>query len=165
MFNIKISIGEYSVDNINWFKEHEGLDAFQCDIIYCDNKIGFFSESYMNGPDDYTFNNDFDEELKKLRETANKFFDKYSKDDKLFTTEDFFIRFLKRLKEAGDMANDRQKIVISTSYPYDYKIEDNKNVLSPTVLEDIESNKLVIPVFPLNINIEVNDMEEDYGIC
>ena len=57
-----IIIEHYSVDNIKWFKEHEGMDAFKCDILYDGKKIGEFSESYMNGPDTYSLDSD---EIKK----------------------------------------------------------------------------------------------------
>ena len=29
-----ISIGDYSVDNIKYFEDHEGIDIFKCDILY-----------------------------------------------------------------------------------------------------------------------------------
>lgn len=157
----EISIGDYSVANINWFKEHEGLDAFQCDILFCGQKIGFFSEDYMNGPDNYTFIDDFDKELEKLRTTAKQFFDKYSKDPDLYKTEDFFIRFLKSLKEASNDSNIVSKISINTSYPYDYEILKNDNQTVPTIKENEDSNNIVIPIIPFSINIDVSDEKDD----
>lgn len=68
-----ISIGDYSVDNIKYFEDHEGIDIFKCDILYNNKKIGTFSEDYMCGPSNYNFNNNFDEELTKLRKTATSF--------------------------------------------------------------------------------------------
>ena len=117
-----ISIGDYSVDNIKYFEDHEGIDIFKCDILYNNKKIGTFSEDYMCGPSNYNFNNNFDEELTKLRKTATSFFNKYS-NDKFFDDEDFFIYFLKSLKEANDKLKLDQKIIIDTVYPFDYTIE------------------------------------------
>lgn len=159
---MNISIGDYRVDNVNWFKEHEGLDAFQCDIIYCDKKIGFFSENYMAGPDEYKFDNDYKEEIEKLRETAKAFFERYSKEENNLVCEDMFIRFLCSLSEASKEATEKQKIVIETSFPYNYELEDNEKVLAPAFLKGEEFDKLVIPVFPLSINIDVIDREDEY---
>ena len=150
---MKVSINEYRVDNINWFKEHEGLDAFQCDIIYSNEKIGFFSEDYMNGPDNYSFNKDFDEELKKLRKASESFFKNYSKEQH-FDDEDFFIRFLMSLNEATVEAKEGQAIIITTSYPYDYKIDKNSKLIEPTIIHDKDYDKLMIPVLPLNLNLQ-----------
>ena len=33
-----ISIGDYSVDNIKYFEDHEGIDIFKCDILYNNKK-------------------------------------------------------------------------------------------------------------------------------
>ena len=156
-----LSIGDYSVNDINWFKEHEGFDAFYCNILYCGEKIGSFSEDYMNGPDHYTFENDFDDEIKKLRKTAKQFFDKYSKDPDLYRNEDFFIRFLKKLKEASNESNINSKISINTCYPYDYEILKNDNQTIPTIRESKDSNNLIIPIIPLPINIDVIAKKED----
>ena len=159
-----ITIGDYSVANISWFKEHEGLDAFQCDILYCGERIGFFSEDYMNGPDNYSFINNFDDEIQKLRTTAKNFFDKYSTDPDMYKTEDFFIRFLKSLKEASNDSNIVSKISINTSYPYDFEILRNDNQTTPTIKENVGRNFLIIPVIPFSINIDVSDEKDDnYG--
>ena len=72
-----ISIGNYRVNNIKYFEDHEGFTIFKCDILHNDKKIGTFSEDYMCGPNNYTFDNNFNEELLKLRKTAANFFDKY----------------------------------------------------------------------------------------
>lgn len=65
-----ISIGNYRVNNISYFEDHEGFTIFKCDILHNDKKIGTFSEDYMCGSNNYTFDNNFNEELLKLRKTA-----------------------------------------------------------------------------------------------
>lgn len=151
---MKVSINGYRVENINWFKEHEGLDAFQCDIIHSNEKIGFFSEDYMNGPDNYSFNNDFEKELNKIRMASRSFFDTYSKDAGLFRDEDFFIRFLRTLNEASEEAKEGNRITISTSYPYNYEIGQVSEVFEPTIKFGKNYNLLVIPVLPINFNLQ-----------
>ena len=165
---MKTTINEYSVDNIKWFKEHEGFDAFKCDIKYQDNIIGSFSENYMNGPDEYYFKGNFNDELEKLRDAANSFFEKYSKDkdliaNKFGTNEDFFIRFLRNLEEASTNAIEGEEIYISTSYPFNYEIEKNKSLNNPKLYIDTDENKLIIPVIMFNINIDTMEKDEEYG--
>lgn len=167
---MNIKIDNYSVDNINWFKEHEGLDAFQCDILYDNKKIGFFSESYMAGPDDYKFDGDYDSELKKLRESANNFFKKYSSDTDLVnntfnSNEDFLIRFMRSLKEASKEATEGEEIHISTSYPFDYEIKKCDKLIEPTLYHDVEENRLIFSILPLGLNLQVSEQENDYGLC
>lgn len=152
-----IGINGYSVDNINWFKDHEGIYIFQCDILYENIKIGEFSEDYMNGPDQMRFNDNFDSELNKIKEVAISFFDKYSSDESFIKNEDFFIRFLKSLYEANEELEDNQKIKISANYPYDYEIiSDNKlNINSD------DKNKLIINK---NENLVISEKDNDYEI-
>ena len=149
-----ISIGDYSVDNIKYFEDHEGIDIFKCDILYNNKKIGTFSEDYMCGPSNYNFNNNFDEELARLRKTATSFFNKYSND-----------KFLKKLKEANDKLNLDQEIVIDTFYPFDYTIQNTQiDDISPTIIEDGNNKKLVLPnILNFNYNIST-DKEDDYEL-
>ncbi len=151
-----ISIGDYRVDNIKYFEDHEGIDIFKCDILHNDKKIGTFSEDYMCGPNNYNFNNNYDEELLKLRKTAASFFDKYS-NDKFFNDEDFFILFLKSLKEANDELKIDQEIIIDTVYPFDYIIQKSDSEdISPFIIEDGNNKKLVLPnILAFNYNISV----------
>lgn len=159
-----ISIGNYRVDNIKYFEDHEGIDIFKCDILYNDKKIGTFSEDYMCGPSNYNFNNSYDEELLKLRKTATSFFDKYS-NDKFFDDEDFFILFLKSLKEANDELKIDQEIIIDTVYPFDYIIQKSDSEdISPFIIEDDNNKKLVLPnILALDYNISVCE-ESDYEL-
>lgn len=159
-----ISIGNYRVNNIKYFEDHEGFTIFKCDILHNDKKIGTFSEDYMCGPNNYTFDNNFNEELLKLRKTAANFFDKYSNDD-FYDDEDFFIMFLKNLKEANDKLNLDQEIVIDTFYPFDYTIQNTQiDDISPTIIEDGNNKKLVLPnILNFNYNIST-DKEDDYGL-
>lgn len=159
-----ISIGDYCVDNIKYFEDHEGIDIFKCDILYNNKKIGTFSEDYMCGPSNYNFNNNFDEELAKLRKTATSFFNKYS-NDKFFDDEDFFIYFLKSLKEANDKLKLDQKIIIDTVYPFDYTIEKAEiEDTAPFIIEDDNNKKLVLPnILAFNYNISVCE-ESDYEL-
>lgn len=162
---MKVSINEYRVENINWFKEHEGLDAFQCDIIHSDEKIGFFSEDYMNGPDNYNFITDYDEELKKLREASKSFFKEYSKEEELFMEEDFFIRFLASLNEATEKAKEGQSIIINTNYPYDYKIDKTSKLMEPTIKQEKDYNQLMIPVVAFNLNLQtIKEIEKENDV-
>lgn len=159
-----ISIDNYRVDNIKYFEDHEGIDIFKCDILYNNKKIGTFSEDYMCGPSNYNFNNNFDEELARLRKTATSFFNKYSNDD-FYDDEDFFIMFLKKLKEANDKLNLDQEIVIDTFYPFDYTIQNTQiDDISPTIIEDGNNKKLVLPnILNFNYNIST-DKEDDYEL-
>ena len=138
-----ISIGDYSVDNIKYFEDHEGIDIFKCDILYNNKKICTFSEDYMCGPSNYNFNNNFDEELTKLRKTATSFFNKYSND---------------KLKLD-------QKIIIDTVYPFDYTIEKAEiEDTAPFIIEDDNNKKLVLPnILAFNYNISVCE-ESDYEL-
>lgn len=163
-----IIIEHYSVDNIEWFKEHEGMDAFKCDILYDGKKIGEFSEHYMNGPDIYSFDID---EIKKLRETATKFFKAYSKDEDLITdrfssNEDFFIRFLRNLKEAIDLSQNGDGIEISTSYPFEYVIYENVKEEDGGFYKNDNDYKILFPVKPCKTNITVpkQKKEENYEL-
>lgn len=159
-----ISIGNYRVNNISYFEDHEGFTIFKCDILHNDKKIGTFSEDYMCGSNNYTFDNNFNEELLKLRKTAANFFDKYSNDD-FYDDEDFFIMFLKNLKEANDKLNLDQEIVIDTFYPFDYTIQNTQiDDISPTIIEDGNNKKLVLPNI-LNFNYYIStDKEDDYEL-
>lgn len=159
-----ISIGNYRVNNISYFEDHEGFTIFKCDVLHNDKKIGTFSEDYMCGPNNYIFDNNFNEELLKLRKTAANFFDKYSNDD-FYDDEDFFIMFLKNLKEANDKLNLDQEIVIDTFYPFDYTIQNTQiDDISPTIIEDGNNKKLVLPnILNFNYNIST-DKEDDYGL-
>lgn len=159
-----ISIGSYRVNNISYFEDHEGFTIFKCDILHNDKKIGNFSEDYMCGSNNYTFDNNFNEELLKLRKTAANFFDKYSNDD-FYDDEDFFIMFLKNLKEANDKLNLDQEIVIDTFYPFDYTIQNTQiDDISPTIIEDGNNKKLVLPnILNFNYNIST-DKEDDYEL-
>lgn len=159
-----ISIGDYRVDNIKYFEDHEGIDIFKCDILYNDKKIGTFSEDYMCGPNNYNFNNNYDEELLKLRKTATSFFDKYS-NDKFFDDEDFFILFLKSLKEANDELKIDQEIIIDTVYPFDYIIQKSDSEdISPFIIENGNNKKLVLPnILAFNYNISICE-EPDYEL-
>lgn len=161
---MRTTIGEYSVDNVKYFDDHEGMSIFKCDILYCHEKIGTFSEDYYNAPAEMHFYNDFDEELNKIRKTAKEFFKKYSKENKLIANEDFFIRFLTSLNFAEQEANTNQKITISTSYPYEYEINHNEELLAPIILENKEENKLEIPILPFTINIDVLYKENKYEL-
>jgi len=161
-----IIIEHYSVDNIKWFKEHEGMDAFKCDILYDGKKIGEFSEHYMNGPDIYSLGID---EIKKLRETATKFFGTYSKDEDLITdrfssNEDFFIRFLRNLKEASELAENGDGIEISTSYPFEYTIYENVKEEKNGFYEENNEYKILFPVRPCKTNITVSEKEETHEL-
>lgn len=153
-----ISIGDYRVDNIKYFEDHEGIYIFKCDILHNDKKIGTFSEDYMCGP------NNYDEELLKLRKTAASFFDKYS-NDKFFDDEDFFILFLKSLKEANDELKIDQEIIIDTVYPFDYIIQKSDSEdISPFIIEDGNNKKLVLPnILAFNYNIYICE-EPDYEL-
>lgn len=159
-----ISIGNYRVNNISYFEDHEGFTIFKCDILHNDKKIGTFSEDYMCGSNNNTFDNNFNEELLKLRKTAANFFDKYSNDD-FYDDEDFFIMFLKNLKEANDKLNLDQEIVIDTFYPFDYTIQNTQiDDISPTIIEDGNNKKLVLPnILNFNYNIST-DKEDDYEL-
>lgn len=118
----------------------------------------------MCGSNNYTFDNNFNEELLKLRKTAANFFDKYSNDD-FYDDEDFFIMFLKNLKEANDKLNLDQEIVIDTFYPFDYTIQNTQiDDISPTIIEDGNNKKLVLPnILNFNYNIST-DKEDDYEL-
>lgn len=159
-----ISIDNYRVDNIKYFEDHEGIDIFKCDILYNDKKIGTFSEDYMCGPNNYNFNNNFDEEIKQLRNIATSFFNRYSKDE-ILADEDFFIYFLKSLKEANDKLKLDQKIIIDTVYPFDYTIEKaEKEDIAPFIVEDDNNKKLVLSnILSFNYNISVSE-ESDYEL-
>lgn len=161
---MNVSIGGYKIGNVNWFKEHEGMDAFQCDIYKNNKKIGRFSESYMNGPDEYFFNNEYELELNELRKTAEIFFDKFSSDNEnsnYLEQEDFFIRFLLKLNEACYETEDNQELHISANYPYDYEIKKSKDLIDSFVKE----NKLVIPNIFVAMNFDLgSDEDHDYGI-
>lgn len=159
-----ISIGNYRVDNIKYFEDHEGIDIFKCDILYNDKKIGTFSEDYMCGPSNYNFKNNFDEELKQLRKAATSFFNRYSNDE-IFEDEDFFIYFLKSLKEANDKLKLDQKIIIDTVYPFDYTIEKAEiEDTAPFIVEDDNNKKLVLlNILSFNHNISVSE-ESDYEL-
>jgi len=156
-----ISIGNYRVDNVNWFKEHEGCDAFQCNILYCNNKIGFFSEDYMNGPDNYNFyNGSTEDNFELLGKTAKAFFDAFSREEEMFKNEDFFIRFLERLNEAELESAVDDTIIIDTSYPFDYKIvAKGKDDLEPIIIKDVNKNSLRIPMIDFNVNIDLPNKE------
>lgn len=161
-----ISIGNYRVDNVNWFKEHEGCDAFQCDILYLNKKIGSFSEDYMAGSDHYNFlNGSFDDNMSKLKNAAISFFDNYSKDVEYPEPEDFFIRFLQSLKEAEEKSSLDDAVVIDTLYPFDYDIVPKKdNEFLPLVITDNNKDLLRIPKVSFNINIDLTEKEADYEL-
>ncbi len=161
-----VTIGDYSVGDVSWFKDHEGMDIFNCYILYNGKQIGFFSESYMNGPDEYTFVGNFEKELKKLRKTAEQFFEKSSNEDEICRNEDFFIRLLRNIKEASmEIKNPKQKVEISTSYPYEYKITDNESDIAPSLKDEDNKKFLVIPCSDLTMNIDVEmDKEEEHEL-
>lgn len=161
-----ISIGDYRVDNVNWFKEHEGCDVFQCDILYLNKKIGSFSEDYMAGPDNYNFlNGSYNDNLTQLRNTAKTFFDNFSKEVEMFENEDFFIRFLQKLNEAELESALDETILIDTSYPFDYEIvPKTNNDLEPILITGKEKNKLKIPTIDFDINIDLLNMEDTYEL-
>ncbi len=53
------SINGISIKKLKYFKDHEGCTIAQGDIWHNGKKLGFWSQSYMNGPDDF----DFDEHI------------------------------------------------------------------------------------------------------
>ena len=75
------------------------------------------------------------------------------------------IMFLKNLKEANDKLNLDQEIVIDTFYPFDYTIQNTQiDDISPTIIEDGNNKKLVLPnILNFNYNIST-DKEDDYEL-
>lgn len=158
-----IIIEHFSVDNIKWFEDHEEMDIFKCDILYDGKKIGEFSEDYMNGPDIYDLDTD---KMEKLREVANRFFRTYSKDEDLVTNrfsnnEDFFIRFLRNLKEAIDESENSEGIEISTTYPFNYLMCTNVKTKKNCFFRGDEEHQLFFPVGPFKTNIVIPKKENE----
>jgi len=143
------SINGYELKKINWFKEHEGLDAFQAEIWKDHEKIGFFSESYMNGDDEYTFydNRNYEKEIHALKATGLKYFKAINEDIGLYEknySDDCLIRCLRVLSETQKTFQKRnlEFIIVQAKHPYDtielkksdnssfYPQEDIKNLLN-----------------------------------
>ena len=160
---MKVMIGNFSVDNVKWFEDHEEMDIFKCDILYDGEIIGEFSEDYMNGPDIYDLD---DNKMEQLRATANEFFKKYSKDDDLVknrfsNNEDFLIRFLRNLNEAIEVGKNSKGLLISTSYPFEYDICNKINDKDNLVLETDNEYKMFFPIIPNEININLSNLKNE----
>lgn len=161
-------INGLEIKSVKTFKGHEGETCYQGNVYFRGKKLGFWSQSYMNGCDDYTFDVSQEIEYAVKRYVQSDYVEKEYKD---IYDLDCLLADLAQLKEDEKEYQkycrlyDCNTVIFLESYSHRYALkssvpctEDNYTKIYPKLEQMIKSYKIIEKKFYNSLedfNIEV----------